>query len=179
VRLSGSVQRYRPRRHRLAVGSDNDGWHRHGGWGFGEYVSIEQSKAHGQPSRVVARDQQCDARGVGVVASAFAMQYGTVPPLFIGPNSATRNDYGNAGSFTSQQDGPGSHYTVMAKERDAICYLTGIGGKFIHDSERAHLGTYVDTNGLIPTYYWALYTSAGEGGSVWAKANCYAYDQRF
>jgi hypothetical protein len=54
------------------------------GWGFGEYVSIEQSKAHGQPSRVVARDQQCDARGVGVVASAFAMQYGTVPPLFVG-----------------------------------------------------------------------------------------------
>lgn len=149
------------------------------GWGFGEWVTIEQSPAYGQRSRVVAHDEQCDARAVGIRPAAFAMQYGTVPPLFIGPNSATRNDFGNAGSYITWQIGPGQHYAVMAKQTDAICYLAGLGGKFIHDSETAQIGTYIHSDGTNSTYYWALFTTAGEGGSVWAKANCYAYDQRF
>jgi hypothetical protein len=149
------------------------------GWGFGEWFRLEQSHNYNEPSHAIAHDEACDGNSTSVVGTAFAMLGGAQPPRFIGPNSSTPTTYANADSFTSSQIGPGEHVTIMAKQADAICYLVGLGGKFTHDTEAAYLATYGAYDGTTYWYYWALIARAGEGGSVTARANCYAYDQRF
>jgi hypothetical protein len=146
------------------------------GWGFGEWIRLEQSTVLNQPSRVVAHDESCaDFWGVSGGATVFGMYSGGAPPLFYGPKSPRGTTYANAGSYSSSQIGPGETTTRLARARDAICYLTGLSGKFKYNTEAAWM-TFEQVNGV---YYWDLVTRAGDDGSVFATANCYAFDQTY
>jgi hypothetical protein len=146
------------------------------GWGFGEWIHLEQSTVLNQPSRVVVHDEQCvDFWSVGGGATVFGMYSGGAPPLFYGPKAPRRNTYANADSYFSFQIGPGETTTRLARTSDAICYLTGLSGKFKYNTEAVWM-TLEEENGVR---YWDLVTRAGDEGSVLATANCYAYDQTY
>jgi hypothetical protein len=144
------------------------------GWGFGEWVSVEQSSDENTPSFVVAHDEMCDDFPVEARSSAFGMLGGAVPARFIGPGSAEPAPHDVAGSYTSQTIGSGQNTTVMARMSDAVCYLTEYGGMFIYDAELAEVHSTFHEG----AWHWALTTRAYDDGSVRAAANCYAYNQR-
>src|SRR6185295_14982574 len=55
------------------------------GWGFGEYVRVDQSGDPNQPSYLVAHDESCDWQPIVASATAIGMVGGIEPALFAGP----------------------------------------------------------------------------------------------
>jgi len=144
------------------------------GFGFGESFDILQGPEVSSQSRVYVHDGACDNRTVRATASALAFFGGINPPAFIGPGSDTPTNFGSAGSYVAQTVDSFQTVTVMARQDQAICYLVGLGGKFVYDTERA----FIQSVGTADGPRWALVAQSFDDGSVSAKANCIAYDQR-
>lgn len=136
--------------------------------GGGEHVSVDQMPgAAGAPGLIVHSCQK--ELAVGVHSLFFGKPGGGSAARFIGPNGI--GTASRAGEYISvlNRDVP------LAPIGEAICYFSVIGGEFNGGGESVTIAPGADAHGVRR---WMLRARHRSGTGVWAKARCYARDQR-